>query len=96
MVVFDCSVELDNIISENNLIYWINFLETQLISKENQILLIGTKVDVIEKKFSTLGFGGRDKVDGALFQIHKSKFFIKLKIFLSLFFFQTNFFFFRN
>jgi hypothetical protein len=83
LVLFDCSIELDDIVNENKLIYWLNFLESQIESK-NKILLIGTKVDILEKQY-TSRFGKLDtiKFNGALQRINESR----KKNFKKIFFF---------
>ena len=53
---------MNQIIGENKLIYWLNFLDSQIENK-NSILLIATKLDILEKKFSFYSWGYFEKID---------------------------------
>ena len=48
MLLFDCSLELDQIFSKNKLLYWFHFLQTQI--GEANVILIATKIDILQKK----------------------------------------------
>ena len=72
ILLFDCSLDLDILISENKILYWLYFLQTQvgndircLFLKTNilgeltinknkiiSVVLLGTKIDELEKKFN--------------------------------------------
>eukprot|EP01091_Cochliopodium_minus_P011605 TRINITY_DN3333_c0_g1_i1.p1 TRINITY_DN3333_c0_g1~~TRINITY_DN3333_c0_g1_i1.p1 ORF type:complete len:825 (-),score=271.19 TRINITY_DN3333_c0_g1_i1:1543-4017(-) len=49
-LLFDCSLELENILIENKLLYWLYFIQTQ-IGKNTTVILVATKLDELEKKF---------------------------------------------
>ena len=73
LLLFDCSFELEELISKNKLIYWLHFLQTQ-IGKEASFILIGTKLDVLENKFkSYLGFINQQKLNERLIEINDGK-----------------------
>ena len=46
MLLFDCSYDLKEILSKNKLLYWLHFLQTQVESNAN-VILIGTKYDIL-------------------------------------------------
>ena len=80
MIVFDCSVDLNQIINQNKLVYWFNFLEKQ-VEIENKVLLVATKFDLLQKQFSNIfGFIDQKKLIERLLRIHNG---IKQKLFLS-------------
>jgi hypothetical protein len=51
MLLFDCSLEVEEIVKENNLLYWFHFLQTQ-IGDKSPVIIIATKFDVLWNKFS--------------------------------------------
>jgi len=71
--LFDCSFELEELISKNKLVYWLHFLQTQ-VGKEASFILIGTKLDNLENKFKNL-FGKIDQqqLNKRLVEINKGK-----------------------
>ena len=72
LLLFDCSFELEELISKNKLVYWLHFLQTQ-IGKEASFILIGTKLDVLENKFKKLGFLNQQKLNERLIEINNRK-----------------------
>ena len=50
LLLFDYSVDLEEIISKNKLLYWFHFLQTQ-VGKNSPVILIATKVDILQDKF---------------------------------------------
>ena len=52
ILLFDCSIELEKIVTQNKLLYWFHFLQTLCnVGKDSPIILVGTKVDVLEQNF---------------------------------------------
>eukprot|EP01091_Cochliopodium_minus_P008760 TRINITY_DN2038_c0_g1_i1.p1 TRINITY_DN2038_c0_g1~~TRINITY_DN2038_c0_g1_i1.p1 ORF type:complete len:1330 (-),score=374.41 TRINITY_DN2038_c0_g1_i1:37-3537(-) len=72
LLLFDCSKEIDKIISDNKLLYWFHFLQTQ-VKNQNTILLIATKFDELLMKFSTVSIFNRITVDYEKVNEHMSK-----------------------
>lgn len=90
LIVFDCSLEIEKVISENKLLYWIDLIDSQT-DNNNKILLIGTKLDNLERKYTSFGFLNQKKLNQHLFEINKGKFILFIHpIFVKffLFFFQ--------
>ena len=85
MILFDLSLELDEIIQNNKLVYWFHFLQTQ-VGNDARYILIGTKSDVLQNKLSN-SFLGVDpkKLNERFNEINQSK--KKKKINLIYFYF---------
>lgn len=69
-LLFDCSIKTENIIKDNKILYWLNFIETQ-VGEKTKVILIATKVDILEKKFNF--FFRESETREAFSQIHESK-----------------------
>ena len=50
LLLFDLSKDVHRVVSENKLLYWLHFLETQ-IGRDTKVVLLGTKLDLLEQKF---------------------------------------------
>lgn len=52
--MFDCSLPLDKVESENKLLYWFHFIQSQ-IGTNTPVILIATKIDLLcEKIFENM------------------------------------------
>eukprot|EP01091_Cochliopodium_minus_P008761 TRINITY_DN2038_c0_g2_i1.p1 TRINITY_DN2038_c0_g2~~TRINITY_DN2038_c0_g2_i1.p1 ORF type:complete len:804 (-),score=252.31 TRINITY_DN2038_c0_g2_i1:749-3160(-) len=51
LLLFDCSLDLRNIINKNKLLYWFHFLQTQI--GDATVILIATKLDLLFKNLQS-------------------------------------------
>ena len=50
LLLFDYSIEINELISKNKLLYWFHFIQSQ-IGINSSIILIATKLDLLQYKF---------------------------------------------
>ena len=50
-VFFDCSLEMEEVMNKNKIYGWLNYLKSK-VKKNTSVVLVGTKVDILQKKFS--------------------------------------------
>jgi hypothetical protein len=48
MLLFDCSLPINEIIKKNKLLYWFHFLSSQ-IGSDTPVIIIATKLDILQK-----------------------------------------------
>ena len=48
LLIFDCSLDFEEIVPKNKILYWLNFVESQIGSKTS-VILVATKSDLIKK-----------------------------------------------
>ena len=65
MVLFDCSIDVKNVVLKNKLLYWLTFLQTQ-IGKNSPVILIGTMTDKLNL--------GKQKLETRYTEISKGNF----------------------
>ena len=89
LLLFDISIDIEKIISENRLVYWFHFLQISLKNERCPVLLIGTKFDEFLKKNVTENSSKVDmnKVNEKLREINKGikKFFLSKSEILTFF-----------
>ena len=61
LLLFDCSVDLEKLESENSLLYWFYFLQT-ILGNKSTVLLVGTRLDVVENYIKAKKYSSKERV----------------------------------
>ena len=70
MVLFDCSLDVKDIIPKNKLTYWLHFLQTRL-DNIPPVILVANKYDLLEKIITNENYKfSKEKMDKRLEEIN--------------------------
>ena len=71
LLLFDCSVDMDKMVTKNKLLYWLNFLQTQ-VGENARVILLATKYDLMRMEYGTvLDIYARERLRYINIELHK-------------------------